>query len=97
MTKIQIMQSEYVSHVVIDGHQDGAGENIYCAAISALGCTLAEAVRKEKLSARPTIHRGDGRLVISYLRTPRTDAFTDMFREGCEAMAGKYPERYALE
>ena len=97
MTTIRFERKEHTNHLVAEGHQAGtAGENLYCAAISAMCCTLINALAKEELAAAPTVLQSDGYVAVSALRTPRTDAFFDMLMAGVEAMREKWPERVNL-
>ena len=98
MTTIRFDRKEHTNHLVAEGHQAGAaaGENMYCAAISAMCCTLINALAHETLAAAPTVLQSDGYIAVSALRTPRTDAFFDMLMAGAEAMREKYPDRVSV-
>ena len=83
MTTIRFKRNEHTNHMVSEGHQAGGeGENLYCAAISAMCCTLINALANEELAAAPEVMHGEGYIAVSALRTPRTDA--------------KWPERINL-
>lgn len=98
MTTIRFSRKEHTNHLVAEGHQDGAaaGENLYCAAISAMCCTLINALAKEELATAPHVQQSDGYVAVSALRTPRTDAFFDMLMAGVEAMREKWPDRVSI-
>lgn len=99
MTTVRFSQLGNMNSVWINGHQDGAkkGENIYCAAVSAIASTLVNGLRGEDLFVAPAIRTEDGKMIIAAMSTPRTDAMFDMTQRGFEAMAAKWPDRIKIE
>lgn len=99
MTKVVFSRTGVMNGVRIQGHQDGErkGEGIYCAAISAMGSTLVNGLRGEDLMAAPTVRVEDGLMLITCMRTPRTDAMYDMLERGFRALAAKEQGRVTVE
>ena len=99
MTRAHFDRSEIINGLRIEGHQEGApaGENLYCAAVSAIACTLLNALQAEKLMVEAKWERKDGLMLITCMRTPRTDAMFDMAKRGLEAMAAKWPDRVTVD
>lgn len=99
MTTVRYGRDEVANVIWISGHQDGGkkGENIYCAAVSAMASTLVNGLRGEDLFVAPNIRTDDGDMKITCIRTPRTDAMLDMTLRGFEAMAAKWPDRIKIE
>lgn len=99
MTTVRFDRLDTINGVWISGHQDGGkkGENIYCAAVSAMASTLVNGLRGEDLFVKADIRTDDGDMKIAAMRTPRTDAMFDMTRRGFEAMAAKWPDRIKIE
>ena len=96
MTVMRFERRDMTNHMVAEGHA-GEGENIYCAAVSAMCSALVTALGREDLMSPPRVVTGSGYMAVSAMRTPRTDAMFDMLRAGCEAMAATWPARVKVE
>ena len=99
MTRARFYRRDALNGVIIQGHQEDErkGAGIYCAAISAMGSALVNGLRGEALAVEPTVRVEDGEMVITCMRTPRTDAMFDLTERGLRAMAAKWPDRVRVE
>lgn len=93
MTEVCLTRGEETNRVRVKGHQDGqVGQDIYCAAVSAMCMMLINALRAEGARVvEETIRGGDVRLEAE--RTPRVDAFYDMLAAGMRSMEAVHPGR----
>ena len=97
MTVARFERSQNTDRLTVEGHQPGMkGYDIYCAAASAIACTLAEALAQEE-DAQMVQRMTDGRMEITALRTMRGDAMFDMAKAGFERLAEKWPDRFGFE
>lgn len=90
MTEVRFTRTATMLGVKIEGHQ---GTSIECAAVSAMGCMLINALAAENLMVEPVAMHDEGLLMATCLRTPRTEAMYDMLRRGFEAMQEKMPDK----
>ena len=97
MTTVTLWRSDKANGVEARGHQDGApaGQNLYCAAVSAMCMMLLNALRAEGAEmSRQEIE--NGYILLECLRTARTDAFFDMLDAGMKSMAACHPGKVRL-
>ena len=90
----------------ITGHAEGdpKGQNLVCAAVSALALTAANAVmhlwKKDILKSMPMVDLTPGNTVISVTATPNTEAEMLMvfwtLQSGIDALEKLYPEKVTL-
>lgn len=98
MTHVFFFRGNVANGLEIKGHQDGVkGQDIYCAGISAIASTLINGIMAEELMDKPNVRVEDGFVLVTCMRTPRTDAMFDMAEAGLRAMAAKWPDRVTIE
>ncbi|MBR4442526.1 MAG: ribosomal-processing cysteine protease Prp [Clostridia bacterium] len=97
MTTVTLWRTDKTNGVDANGHQDGApaGQNLYCAAVSAMCMMLLNALKAEGAAmVRQEIE--SGHVVLEAERTPRTDAFFDMLDAGMKSMVACHPGKVRL-
>lgn len=96
MTTAKFTRAPGENRLIVRGHQPGKkGQDIYCAAASAITCALAAGLAQDK-DIEMVQTMTEGRMEITANRTARGDAMFDMARAGFETMAWKWPERYMV-
>lgn len=100
MTHVDIRHDDANWYVSIDGHAGyaPAGQDIVCAAVSMLTCTLSQWIEDSVLLARRRQESGDGWFEAEIVARdiPRVESAMSVFLTGFRLLAKQYPQHVKM-